>query len=164
MFCLDCQKLTLKGDTCSQCNKILPGFGTLPPNLVDKAKVLRDKTVLVRCGDLSKTEFLNWVEQQEDIGWAMLEGTEGDKIDPDSKITMAEELNAGRRAAALLLESCEALRSWIETGDQGLMNEALDKCTTADQLITRAIHLNWEAHRQIAEVSAEFIRSRSGGV
>ncbi len=164
MFCLDCQSLALRGDTCSQCGKVLPGRGDLPPNLVNKAKALREKTVLVRCGDLSKTDFLHWVEEQEDVGWSMLEDTEGDKIDPDSKITMAEELNAGRRAAALLLESCEALRTWLEMGDQRFMNEAIDKCTLADQLITKAIQLNWDAHRQIAEVSAEFIRSRSGGV
>lgn len=160
MYCLECQKITLRGTSCSNCGKLLPGYEPLPDNLVQKATQLKKLTVLVRCGDMSREDFRRWIDKQEDAAWSILDATEPDKIAADVKPTLAEEVRLGRQGAATLLESLECLRSWEATGANSQLDLAFSLCQKSDSLILKALELNRQAYRDVLAVESEFLRQR----
>lgn len=157
MLCLDCQRIVLKGDSCDKCGKTLAGFSELPKGVSDKAGELKKKSLLLRSGDMTKAEFLQFLDQQEDSAWKVMDETEDSNFQPDEKADIAEELSTGRKGVGTYLKALETARQWVETGNYELLQTAIALAAKSDNYMQQTLELNWAAYRNYMESTREFL-------
>ena len=158
VYCLGCERISIRGKNCETCGKPLPGLGDPPVKMANKIDVVRRQTLLYRSGDLSRPEYVAWLDKEEDVAWEILEATEEKKISEDMRPVMGDELKAGRKGVATYLQALEALREWLDGGGSDLMQTAFALTTNADNLMDQALKMNWNSYRDLIEATREFLR------
>ena len=159
VYCLDCNKISLRGKKCESCGKALPGLEDPPAEkMTNKATLLRRQSLFYRGGDISKEQFVAWIDNEEDNAWGILEATEEKNVADDMRPALHEELVTGRKGIATYLKALESLRQWLDNGPAESLQTAFALSANSDNLMDQALRQNWNTFRDLIEATREYLR------